>query len=272
MHFFDKNLIRAKKEVHFKLLQFAEMTPPAAYQINFKNDGNEKVVLSLDIIWCSAWCGDPPARICVPRKKQQGGTSCKLAPAGFYHKIVMKKNTFLALAMTLPLIAASQPSRKWEKKPMSEFSNDTVAYIMHNFDRNDKNMKEYFKGKTIGDIIPELGFRVKYVNASGFLKIKDDIVSIMFIAIGRGNIDGMFETTDGVQVSLETPISSQNNPPAYNKLMSKSEVPFDKELFDLIKGMKVKYISEMRAGRIGGGPIRESDRINIKPVERKPTK
>ena len=160
----------------------------------------------------------------------------------------MKKSTFFVLAMMLSFIAASQPSRKWEKRPMSEFRNDTVAYIKHNFDRNDKNMQEYFKDKTIGEIIPELGFRVKYVNASGF--IKKDIVSIRFVAIGRGNLDGLFEKTYGVKVRLETPVTVQNNPAVYKKLMSERYLPLNKELLDLIKDMKVEYILESRTERV----------------------
>jgi len=103
-------------------------------------------------------------------------------------------------------------------------------------------MQEHFKGKTIGEIIPELGFKVKYVFASGF--INEDIVKILFVAISRGNRNGKFETTDGVSVWLETPVSFQNNPAAYNKLMSEDFSPFNKELLDLLKNMKVSDVRE----------------------------
>jgi len=151
----------------------------------------------------------------------------------------MKKITFFVFATALWFTAAAQP-RKWNKKPMSDFRNDTVEYIRQNFNPDDKNMQEYFKDKTIGEIIPELGFKVKYVSACGVKHIP----CLMLVAIGRGNRNGEFETTNGVWIRLETPVSSQDNPAAYDKLMSKPCVPLDKELLDLIKNMKVNYIEE----------------------------
>lgn len=122
---------------------------------------------------------------------------------------------------------------------MSEFGNDTVAYIKQNFDRNDKNMQEHFKGKTIGEIIPELGFKVKYLLP--FVKNKtDDIVSIDFVAIAKNQLS----IINGIIVDLATPITAQNSPAAYNKLTSQQFMPFTKEVLDLIKDVKVNYIRE----------------------------
>ena len=154
----------------------------------------------------------------------------------------MKKSIFGALAVILPLIALSQQPRKWDKRPMSEFRNDTIEYIKHNFRDEDMDMKEYFKGKTIGEIIPELGFKVKYISALGM----SEITGMVFVAIGRGNRNGTFTTANGIIVIFATPISAQSNPAAYNKLDARlGYVPFTKELLDLIKDMKVKSIAEI---------------------------
>jgi len=154
----------------------------------------------------------------------------------------MKKRTLLVMAATLSLIAAAQP-RKWSKMPMSDFRNDTVAYIRHNFNPDDKNMQEYFKGRTLGEIILELGFKVKYLSASRF-NANHDITAIMLVGVSKGNKNGEFETTNGVSVWFATPITPKSNSAAYNQLMSQTDVPFNKDLFDLIKEMKMNYIKE----------------------------
>ena len=147
------------------------------------------------------------------------------------------RKLLLTFAALLPLVAASQP-REWNPKPMSEFGNDTVAYIKHNFSSQDENMQAYFKDKTIGEMIPKLGFDVKYVSSWDFKNIK----TIMFVAIARKYI------RDGVQVSLAVPFSVQSNPAAYNKLKSEgaNNVPFDDEVLDLIKDMKIEQIEAIR--------------------------
>ena len=156
------------------------------------------------------------------------------------------RKLLLTFAALLPLVAASQP-REWNPKPMCEFGNDTVAYIKHNFNPKDENMQAYFKGKTSGEIIPELGFEVKRLipQHSESQEIMRCYGIIFVAAIEGGGISKVGGSSHGVMVSLATPVSAQNNPVAYNKLTKERDLPFDKELFDLIKEMKGKHVTQI---------------------------
>ena len=139
----------------------------------------------------------------------------------------MKKRIIFILMM-FPLVAVSQP-KKWNKKSMSDFRNDTIAYLKHNFDKANSNTIDYFKGKTIGDIIPELGFKVEYISALGFKSFGGDLVSIMLVS---KSMKHMKEGRDyGVMIYIDP--TAHPGSEIYKKLYSGELVPFDKDAFKL---------------------------------------
>lgn len=70
--------------------------------------------------------------------------------------IIMKRILLLCLFIITAIVMKSQSNLPY--KPLSAFGNDTIAYLVYNFD----DRADYYKGKTVKDIIGDLQIPIVY--------------------------------------------------------------------------------------------------------------
>ena len=144
--------------------------------------------------------------------------------------ISIMKKIVLLISFIIPLMAVAQP-KKWNGKAMCEFGNDTVVYLKYNLKTEHQSAQEYFRGKTVGDVIKELGINVKRVNGPAVATW--DSLSYIWLLVVRKD-----KYTYGVRIDLETPLPYSAGAALISRL-NYGITGFCKEMFDLIKDLKV---------------------------------
>jgi len=147
----------------------------------------------------------------------------------------MKRTNVILFALFL-LLSAGQlwAQEKMPYKSKAMFKGDTLQYLEYNY--NVTRSAEYYKNKTVGDILKELEYPVSYIVDRS--SCGDKLMSLSLGIRQKGKQPSPFEDYYIVVIFANPPLFSD-----FYALYDNKNPIFTSQIYDFIKDLKVSYVA-----------------------------